>query len=62
MFHPISPNAAENVTNSSLVSNDGLMVIQILITDQIDLVSKEQGKSEGFDSCERPSNLTQIEF
>ena len=22
----------------------------------------EQGKSEGFDSCDRPSNLTQIGF
>ena len=22
----------------------------------------EQGKSEGFDSCDRPSNLTQIAF
>ena len=22
----------------------------------------KQGKSEGFDSCDRPSNLTQIEF
>ena len=22
----------------------------------------EQGKSEGFDSCDRPSNLTQIRF
>ena len=24
--------------------------------------NKQQGKSEGFDSCDRPSNLTQIEF
>ena len=23
---------------------------------------KKQGKSEGFDSCDRPSNLTQFEF
>ena len=23
---------------------------------------KKQGKSEGFDSCDRPSNLTQIGF
>ena len=23
---------------------------------------REQGKSEGFDSCDRPSNLTQIQF
>ena len=26
------------------------------------LVFKKQGKSEGFDSCDRPSNLTQIGF
>ena len=25
-------------------------------------VKTEQGKSEGFDSCDRPSNLTQIGF
>ena len=25
-------------------------------------ITKEQGKSEGFDSCDRPSNLTQIGF
>ena len=25
-------------------------------------VEKKQGKSEGFDSCDRPSNLTQIGF
>ena len=24
--------------------------------------TSEQGKSEGFDSCDRPSNLTQIGF
>ena len=26
------------------------------------LLSKQQGKSKGFDSCDRPSNLTQIGF
>ena len=26
------------------------------------LMEDEQGKSEGFDSCDRPSNLTQIGF
>ena len=30
------------------------------VTD--DCPEKEQGKSEGFDSCDRPSNLTQIGF
>ena len=25
-------------------------------------ISNEQGKSEGFDSCDQPSNLTQIGF
>ena len=25
-------------------------------------IGQEQGKSEGFDSCDRPSNLTQIGF
>ena len=25
-------------------------------------IKKKQGKSEGFDSCDRPSNLTQIGF
>ena len=25
-------------------------------------LKKTQGKSEGFDSCDRPSNLTQIGF
>ena len=26
------------------------------------ILHRQQGKSEGFDSCDRPSNLTQIGF
>ena len=32
------------------------------ITDKQKLTGTEQGKSEGFDSCDRPSNPTQIGF
>ena len=28
----------------------------------LEVVENEQGKSEGFDSCDRPSTLTQIGF
>ena len=31
-------------------------------TDNPAALWKKQGKSEGFDSCDRPSNLTQIQF
>ena len=31
-------------------------------SDTRGIIIKEQGKSEGFDSCDRPSNLTQIGF
>ena len=44
----------------------GLAFVQTEVGDGLahgyPLLKIKQGKSEGFDSCDRPSNLTQIEF
>ena len=44
-------------------TNAGLLLIGLLGTNFSEIQIKiKQGKSEGFDSCDRPSNLTQIRF
>ena len=40
-------------------------LLHLLEPNKLDIkidVDKKQGKSEGFDSCDRPGNLTQIGF
>ena len=49
------PTFCHKLHRSKPKNNDPLALVKWLLRT-------EQGKSEGFDSCDRPSNLTQIGF
>ena len=60
--------ADDDITSESPTVSLALMSVGLKLTTwtkklfyDIQRIS-EQGKSEGFDSCDRPSNLTQIGF
>ena len=58
-------NSQLPVMNSAYFSDYGSLNAPIHVWDQYvegGLLWLEQGKSEGFDSCDRPSNLTTIGF
>ena len=62
-IHLIQVRNYLQATGDSYMGN-AYQAISNHIIDQIHIlpVNNEQGKSEGFDSCDRPSNLTQIGF
>ena len=54
-----------NKTNlRDLIAGTGLVILLKIVfkLSIFGLCNLEQGKSEGFDSCDRPSNLTQVGF